>query len=77
MLEQVWRKGNPIALLVGIYIGATTVENSVEIPQKTKNRIPFDPDLNLRHGWAEPKHSKWLKLLCSLSTLAVNKSCTA
>ena len=33
-----WRKGNPYALLVGIQIGADTMENSMEIPQKIKNR---------------------------------------
>ena len=27
------RKGNPWSLFVGVYIGATTVENSTEIPQ--------------------------------------------
>ena len=31
------RKGNPSALLVGMQIGAATVENSMEFPQKTKN----------------------------------------
>ena len=39
MLEKVWRKGNPPTLLVGIYIGTATMENSMEVPQKTKNRI--------------------------------------
>ena len=39
MLESVWRKGNPPTLLVGIQVGADTMENSVEIPQKTKDRI--------------------------------------
>jgi len=33
-----WRKGNPHALLVGMQAGAATVENSMEIPQKVKNR---------------------------------------
>ena len=33
-----WRKGSPPALLVGMEIGAATVENSVEVPQKIKNR---------------------------------------
>ena len=37
--EEVWRKGNPLILLVGLQIGATTMENSMEIPRKTKNRI--------------------------------------
>ena len=32
-----WRKGSPFALLVGMQIGAATVENSVEITQKIKN----------------------------------------
>ena len=33
-----WRKGNPYALLMGMQIGAATMENSMEIPQKLKNR---------------------------------------
>ena len=37
MLERMWRKGNPSALLVGMQ----TVENSMEFPQKTKNEIAF------------------------------------
>ena len=32
MLERVWRKGNPPALLVGMQIGATMIENSTQIP---------------------------------------------
>ena len=35
MLGRMWRKGNPPTLLVGISIGATTVENNTEVPQKT------------------------------------------
>ena len=31
-------KGNHCALLVGKLIGVATVENSMEVPQKTKNR---------------------------------------
>ena len=38
MLVRMWTKGNTCTLLVGLLIGATTVENSVEVPQKTKNR---------------------------------------
>ena len=33
-----WRKGNPGILLIGMYIGVTTMENSMEDPQETKNR---------------------------------------
>ena len=32
MLERVWRKGNPLALLVGMQTSAATMGNSVEIP---------------------------------------------
>ena len=32
MLERVWRKGNPLALVVGMYIDTATMENSMEVP---------------------------------------------
>ena len=38
MLERVWRKGNPLTLLVGMQTGTATMENIVEIPLKTGNR---------------------------------------
>ena len=38
MLERVWRKGNPVTLLVGMQTSAPTMENSVEIPYKIENR---------------------------------------
>ena len=41
MLERLWRKGNPSALLVGMQTNAATVENGMELPQKTKNGSAF------------------------------------
>ena len=38
MLMRMWRKGNPPTLLMGMQIGAATVENSMDASQKTKNR---------------------------------------
>ena len=38
MLERVWRKGNPLTLLVGMQTSTAAMENSVEIPLKTGNR---------------------------------------
>ena len=35
------RKGTPSALLVGMQTGSTTVENSMEFPQNTKNGNAF------------------------------------
>ena len=37
MLARVWSKGTPYTLLMGMYIRADTVENSMEVSQKTKN----------------------------------------
>ena len=47
MLEGMWRKGNTFPLLVGIHVGAASLENSVEIPQELKNRTPYDPAIAL------------------------------
>ena len=47
MLERMWRNGNPLALFVGMQTGAATLENSVEVPQKIKNELPYDPAIAL------------------------------
>ena len=41
--ERVWRKGNPLTLLVGMQTSTATMENSVEIPYKTANRTAIRP----------------------------------
>ena len=38
MAASTRRKGNLPTLLVGMQAGATTLENSMEVPQKAKNR---------------------------------------
>jgi len=38
MLERVWRKGNLLTLLVGMQSHTITMENSTEIPLKTRNK---------------------------------------
>ena len=40
VLERMWRKGNPLTLLVGIQVGAATLENSVETLKKLKIGAP-------------------------------------
>ena len=42
MLERVWRKGNPLTLLVGMQTSTATMENSVEIPYKLEIELPYD-----------------------------------
>ena len=44
MLERVWRKGNPLTLLVGMQTSTTTMENSTEIPLKTSNKTTIRSD---------------------------------
>ena len=47
MLERMWRNGNPLALLVGMQIGAAALESSVEVPRKLKIDLPYDPAIAL------------------------------
>ena len=41
------RKRNPLALLVGMQTSAATLENSMEVPQKLKMELPYDPAITL------------------------------
>ena len=48
MLERVWRKGNPLTLLVGRQTSIATLENSVEIILKVLEiDLPYDPVIPL------------------------------
>ena len=38
-----WRKGDLCALLVEMLIGAATMENSMDVPQILKIKLPYDP----------------------------------
>ena len=46
VLSRMWRKGNCCTLL-RMKTGATTVESSVELPQKLKTELPHDPAIPL------------------------------
>ena len=43
MLARMWRKRVSFALLVGMQTGAATLKNSMEVPQKIKNRTTLRP----------------------------------
>ena len=47
MLERVWKKGNPLTLLVGMQTSTATMENSVEILKKLQIELPYDPAIPL------------------------------
>jgi len=55
MLERLWRKGNPLTLLVGMQVGTATLENSVKVPQKLKNRATLWPS-NCTTGYLPQRH---------------------
>ena len=43
MLERMRRKGNPHTLLVGMWTGAATLENCVEVPQRVQSKSALRP----------------------------------
>ena len=43
MLGRLWRKGNPLTPLIELQTGAATLENSMEVLQKVKNRATLQP----------------------------------
>ena len=48
MLEKVWRKGNPLTLLVGMQTSIATMENSfLGFLKKLEIELPYDPAIPL------------------------------
>ena len=47
MLERMWRKGNPLTLLVGRQTSTATMENSVRFLKKLEIKLPYDPAIPL------------------------------
>ena len=47
MLERVWRKVNPLTLLVGMQIGAATMEKFWRFLKKLKIELPYYPRIPL------------------------------
>ena len=47
MLQRVQRKQNPLKPLVGMQTSTATMENNVEISEKTGNRTAYDPAIPL------------------------------
>ena len=63
MLEMVWRKGIPSILLMGMQIGAATMENTmgflkIKKKKKLKIKLPHDPAIPLLHIYLEKMNLK-------------------
>ena len=63
MLERVWRKGNPLALLVGMQIDTAIMENSRRLLKKLGTNLPYDPAVPLRGIY--PEETKIEKDTCN------------
>ena len=47
MLERVWRKGNPLTLLVGMQTSTATMETVWRFLKKLEIELPYDPAIPL------------------------------
>ena len=76
MLERMWRKGNPLTLLVGMWTGAATLKTVWRFLKELKIDLPYDPAIALLGIY--PKDSDAMKrwdtctpmFLAAMSTIA-------
>ena len=47
MLERVWRKGNPLTLLVGVQTSTATMGKVWRFSKKLEIELPYDPAIPL------------------------------
>ena len=76
MLGMVWRKGNPSTLLLGMYVGAVIMENSMEaLPKHLKVELPYDPAIPLLGIYAEKNHNlkRYVHPYVHISTIDSNR----
>ena len=65
MLVRIWSKENPSALLVGMRIGAATVENSMEVHQKLNVELPYDSAIPLLGIYPKKHRTIFQKGICT------------
>ena len=65
MLERMWRKGNPSALLVGMQTGAATVKTVWNFLRELKMELPFDPAIPLLGLYPKNPETAIQKNLCT------------
>ena len=66
-----WTKGNLLALMVGMQTGAATVESRMEIPQKLKMELPYDPVIPLLGIYPKKPEILIGKNICTLMSIVV------
>ena len=65
-----WRKRNPCALLVRMKTGAATLENSMEVPQKLKIELLYDPIIAPVDIYSQNSKTFIQRNICSLMFIA-------
>ena len=75
-MVRIQRKGNTFALLVGMQTGVPILENSIEVPQKNKNRTTLRPSngtaryLSKGYRYAASKRHMHPNFIVALWTIA-------
>ena len=79
-LARMWRKRISSALLVAMQTGAATLENSMEVPQKIKIELPYNPATALLDIYPKDRGMLFQRGTCTpmfivaLSTIKCGKS---
>jgi hypothetical protein len=66
MLVRMWQNRNPYILLVGIQISKTTMEDSMEIPQKLEIELPYEPVIPLLGIYPKECKTGYSRETCTL-----------
>ena len=73
MLKRVWRKGNPVTLLVGMQTSTATVENSVKVKSLSCVQLCDPMDYSLLdssvHGIFQARTLEWVAISFSIALL--------
>ena len=65
MLEKMWIKGNPCALLVGMQTVVQPLGKSMDVSQKSKRELPYDPTIPLWSTYRKKKKTLTGKDICT------------
>ena len=66
MLERVWRKGNPLTLLVGMQTSTATMEKVWRFLKKLEIELPYDPAIPLLGIHTKDFYFYYIRLLADM-----------
>jgi hypothetical protein len=71
MLARMWGNRSPHTLLMGMQIIIAIMENSMQVPQKLKTELPYDPAVPLLRIYLKEYKSGYNKGTCIPMFIAV------